>query len=63
MRSFAPADISAYVSGQYEEGREEIGKNEAIAEYVMLAMRTSRGVSENVFFSRFGKNFSEVKNA
>ena len=59
-RSFAPADISAYVRGQYEEGREEIGKNEAIAEYVMLAMRTSRGVSENVFFSRFGKNFSEM---
>ena len=56
-RSFAPADISAYVRGQYEEGCEEVSENDAMCEYVMLAMRTTRGVGENVFYSRFGKDF------
>ncbi len=59
-RSFAPADFDAYVRGQFEKGCEEISENDAIAEYVMLAMRTTRGVEENVFFDRFGKNFDDV---
>ena len=59
-RSFAPSRLEAYAGGLFEEGCEEIGKREAMGEYVMLAMRTSRGVEENVFFDRFGESFEEI---
>ena len=59
-RSFAPGSIDSYLGGLYEEGCEEIGENDAMCEYVMLCMRTERGVEENVFLHRFGKNFEEV---
>ena len=59
-RSFAPRDIDEYVSGRFEEGCEEISENDAMCEYVMLAMRRSRGVEENVFRQRFKKDFGEV---
>ncbi|MBE6600463.1 MAG: radical SAM family heme chaperone HemW [Ruminococcaceae bacterium] len=59
-RSFAPADINAYMRGQFEKGCEEISENDAMSEYVMLAMRTVRGVDLNVFYDRFGKDFDEM---
>ncbi len=59
-RSFAPRDIDEYVSGRFEEGCEEISENDAMCEYVMLSMRVSRGVEENVFLHRFGRDFEEV---
>ncbi len=59
-RSFAPAEIDAYLRGQFEKGCEEISENDAISEYVMLAMRTVRGVDTNVFFARYGKDFDTL---
>ena len=59
-RSFAPSCLDTYVGGLFEEGSEEISESEAIGEYVMLAMRTARGVEENVFFNRFKKSFEEL---
>ena len=56
-RSFAPSRLDVYTGGLFEEGCEEIGESEAMGEYVMLAMRTVRGVDENVFFRRFKKSF------
>ena len=59
-RSFAPSRLDVYTDGLFEEGCEEIGESEAMGEYVMLAMRTTRGVDENVFFRRFKKSFDEL---
>ena len=33
---------------------------EAAVQYVMLAFRTTRGVSKNEYFSRFGENFDDI---
>ena len=59
-RKHAPSDISAYLGGQYEKECEEISKNDAMQEYVMLNMRTVRGTDENVFLQRFGESFDEM---
>ena len=59
-RSFAPSDIDEYLGGRYEEGCEEISKNDAIGEYVMLCMRTARGVCESEFAERFNESFEAL---
>ena len=39
---------------------EQIPISEAAVQYVMLAFRTTRGVSKDEYFSRFGENFDDI---
>lgn len=55
------ANIHKYIAspGTPEEVT-ELTEEDLIGEYVMMALRTSDGVNFNEFYSRFGKNFSQV---
>lgn len=59
-RCSTPRDLLSYISGEFEKECEEISKNDAMCEYVMLGMRTVQGVDENIFCRRFGENFGEI---
>ena len=60
-------DINEYISGINdksqlvdENGVSEIKANEMVAEYVMLRFRLKDGISENAFYLRFKKDFTQI---
>lgn len=59
-RFFSPKKLSSYIGGRFTSGSFTVSDSDALAEYVMLAMRTEDGVSEEDFFKKTGKDFGEV---
>ena len=52
-------DLQKYLLGEYIENEIEIPISEREFEFIMLGLRTSRGISKSEFFSRFGIDFDE----
>ena len=52
-------DLQKYLSGDWIENEVEIPISEREFEFIMLGLRTSRGISKSEFFSRFGIDFDE----
>ena len=52
-------DLQKYLLGDWIENEVEIPITEREFEFIMLGLRTSRGISKSEFFSRFGIDFDE----
>ena len=52
-------DLQKYLLGDWIENEIEIPISEREFEFIMLGLRTSRGISKSEFFSRFGIDFDE----
>ena len=52
-------DMGKYLLGEYIENEVEISQSEREFEFLMLGLRTSRGISKADFFARFGIDFDE----
>ena len=50
-------DLKKYLSGEFVENELEISASEREFEFIMLGLRTSRGISKSEFFARFGVDF------
>lgn len=54
-------DFSSYISGSYASSeREVLSENDKISEFMFLGLRMDRGVSEDEFYKRFGKDVYKV---
>ena len=52
-------DMEKYLLGEWVENFVEIDKSEREFEFIMLGLRTARGISKTEFFSRFNVDFDE----
>lgn len=52
--------LSEYMSGKWQKGEREIGKAERLEEYIMLGLRTSRGIIADECRSAFGEGAFEA---
>ena len=52
-------DMNKYLLGEYIENEIEISLSEREFEFIMLGLRTSRGISKSEFFDRFHIDFDE----
>ena len=59
-RFYSPKKLSSYIGGRFVAGSSTVSEGDAMAEYVMLAMRTSSGVNEEDFYKKFGKKFGDI---
>ena len=62
--SFTP-DINTYITGMngnapIVEEADELAFNDRVGEYVMLALRTTDGIDENAFYSRWKREFAPL---
>ena len=53
-------ELSAYLSGDRVISEQKIGSHEREEEYIMLGLRTKRGISSREFSMRFGKDLFEI---
>ena len=53
-------ELSDYLSGKRTISEQRIGSHEREEEYIMLGLRTKRGISADEFSARFGKNLFEI---
>ena len=51
--------MGKYLLGEYIENEVEISQSEREFEFLMLGLRTSRGISKADFFARFDIDFDE----
>ncbi len=52
-------NLDDYLAGKYLLSARDIGESEREFEFIMLGLRTSRGISKKEFFGRFGIDFDE----
>jgi oxygen-independent coproporphyrinogen-3 oxidase len=52
-------DMARYLDGKWVEGELCISKRERELEFIMLGLRTARGISKSEFLERFGTDFDE----
>ncbi len=53
------SDMQKYLSGERIEAKNRISERERAEEYIMLGLRTLRGISESEYFSRFGESLDK----
>ena len=53
-------ELSDYLSGKRTISEQRIGSHEREEEYIMLGLRTKRGISADEFSARFGKDLFEI---
>jgi oxygen-independent coproporphyrinogen-3 oxidase len=58
-RSENTRDLERYLAGEYRLCGEKIGELEREAEFIMLGLRLSEGISKSEFLARFGVDFDE----
>jgi oxygen-independent coproporphyrinogen-3 oxidase len=52
-------DMERYLDGSFVENEKDISLSEREFEFIMLGLRTSKGISKSEFFTRFGIDFDE----
>ena len=58
-RSENTSDMAAYLDGRYYLDGKEIAESEREAEFIMLGLRMSEGISKSEFSARFGIDFDK----
>jgi oxygen-independent coproporphyrinogen-3 oxidase len=52
-------NMECYLDGSFVENEKDISLSEREFEFIMLGLRTSKGISKSEFFTRFGIDFDE----
>ena len=57
-------DIKRYISGNHRSGNaEKLSEKDRISEYMIMKLRMTEGVSEKVFYEKFGKAIKDIYTA
>ena len=63
IRSYNTSNIASYINGDREESRATVTKSEALEEYIMLGLRTARGIKFSELNALGGEYWAEKKHA
>ena len=54
------SDLKRFISGDFTAEKEELTKDDAMAEFMFLGLRLVSGVTRKAFFDYFGEDIDEV---